>query len=223
LLPGSCFKYVPQHSRIIFVAMASFVHKGWLSWLSNRKRGSSKQPRPQPNPQSHIDLETATASGGGGGLGNGIRGIITGISAPWWLGGAHSILEMPLLLLEESRNWGTASNADSVSSTIALATALCYHTRENGSGILRPPTPPEFPFQPLALPSQALSSLSSNADAALMHVPLAPVSGATITVAPSALPTARPGKAMIAIAEGRVLPRAILSERTTVPVVVRPD
>lgn len=31
------FRYVPQHSRILAVVSASFVHKTWLSWLSNRK------------------------------------------------------------------------------------------------------------------------------------------------------------------------------------------
>ncbi|KDO31860.1 hypothetical protein SPRG_03780 [Saprolegnia parasitica CBS 223.65] len=30
------FWVVPQHSKILFVAGLSFVHKTWLSWLSNR-------------------------------------------------------------------------------------------------------------------------------------------------------------------------------------------
>lgn len=32
------FRFVPQHSRILVVSVFSFVHKTWLSWLSNRKR-----------------------------------------------------------------------------------------------------------------------------------------------------------------------------------------
>jgi hypothetical protein len=32
------FAYVPQHSRILYVAILSFLHKTWLSWLSNRER-----------------------------------------------------------------------------------------------------------------------------------------------------------------------------------------
>ena len=32
------FRYVPQHSRILVVAVLSFVHKTWLCWLSNRAR-----------------------------------------------------------------------------------------------------------------------------------------------------------------------------------------
>ena len=31
-----CFTFVPQHSRILFVAAASFIHKVWLSTISNR-------------------------------------------------------------------------------------------------------------------------------------------------------------------------------------------
>ena len=30
------FAYVPQHSRTVVVALCSFVHKTWMSWLSNR-------------------------------------------------------------------------------------------------------------------------------------------------------------------------------------------
>ena len=30
------FWLVPQHSRIVVVAVFSFLHKTWLSWLSNR-------------------------------------------------------------------------------------------------------------------------------------------------------------------------------------------
>ena len=30
------FWLVPQHSRIVVVAIFSFLHKTWLSWLSNR-------------------------------------------------------------------------------------------------------------------------------------------------------------------------------------------
>lgn len=30
------FLYVPQHSRVVFVAIFSFLHKTWLSWLSNK-------------------------------------------------------------------------------------------------------------------------------------------------------------------------------------------
>lgn len=32
------FRFVPQHSRILSVAVLSFVHKTWLSYLSNRSR-----------------------------------------------------------------------------------------------------------------------------------------------------------------------------------------
>ena len=32
------FLFVPQHSRILVIAMLSFVHKTWLSWLTNRSR-----------------------------------------------------------------------------------------------------------------------------------------------------------------------------------------
>jgi len=32
------FRYVPQHSRILTVAAGSFLHKLWMSWLSNRDR-----------------------------------------------------------------------------------------------------------------------------------------------------------------------------------------
>lgn len=32
------FRYIPQHSRILTVSVASFVHKTWLSYLSNRQR-----------------------------------------------------------------------------------------------------------------------------------------------------------------------------------------
>jgi len=32
------FTFVPQHSRILVVAVMSFFHKTWLSWVSNRKR-----------------------------------------------------------------------------------------------------------------------------------------------------------------------------------------
>ncbi len=31
------FWAVPQHSKILFVACFSFIHKTWLSWLSNRE------------------------------------------------------------------------------------------------------------------------------------------------------------------------------------------
>ena len=31
------FMLVPQHSRIVFIATFSFLHKTWLSWLSNRE------------------------------------------------------------------------------------------------------------------------------------------------------------------------------------------
>lgn len=31
-----CFRFVPQHSRIAFVALGSCVHKIWLSYISNR-------------------------------------------------------------------------------------------------------------------------------------------------------------------------------------------
>jgi hypothetical protein len=37
------FRYVPQHSRILVVAALSFVHKTWMSWLSNRARHSERR------------------------------------------------------------------------------------------------------------------------------------------------------------------------------------
>jgi protein Mpv17 len=33
-----CFRYIPQHSRIVYVTFCSFLHKTWLSYLSNRDR-----------------------------------------------------------------------------------------------------------------------------------------------------------------------------------------
>ena len=30
------FYYVPQHCKVAYVAAFSFIHKTWLSWLSNR-------------------------------------------------------------------------------------------------------------------------------------------------------------------------------------------
>ena len=35
------FLYVPQHSRVVFVALLSFIHKTWLSWLSNREAAAN--------------------------------------------------------------------------------------------------------------------------------------------------------------------------------------
>ena len=32
------FRFVPQHSRILVVSIGSFMHKAWLSHLSNRER-----------------------------------------------------------------------------------------------------------------------------------------------------------------------------------------
>ena len=32
------FRWVPQHSRILVVSVGSFLHKTWMSWLSNRSR-----------------------------------------------------------------------------------------------------------------------------------------------------------------------------------------
>mmetsp|Transcript_20011 Transcript_20011/g.35715 ORF Transcript_20011/g.35715 Transcript_20011/m.35715 type:complete len:204 (+) Transcript_20011:144-755(+) len=46
-----CFRYVPQHSRIAFVACMSFFHKAWLSWLSNRKT-PLEAPAPDAVPAS---------------------------------------------------------------------------------------------------------------------------------------------------------------------------
>ena len=37
-----CFRWIPQHSRIVWVACISFLHKTWLSWLSNKERASEK-------------------------------------------------------------------------------------------------------------------------------------------------------------------------------------
>lgn len=32
------FRMIPQHSRVLYVAFCSFIHKTWLSWLSNREQ-----------------------------------------------------------------------------------------------------------------------------------------------------------------------------------------
>lgn len=34
------FLYIPQHCKVAYVAAFSFVHKTWLSWLSNRNARS---------------------------------------------------------------------------------------------------------------------------------------------------------------------------------------
>ena len=36
------FALVPQHSLILVVAVCSFFHKTWLSWLSNRERSAER-------------------------------------------------------------------------------------------------------------------------------------------------------------------------------------
>ncbi len=36
------FRYVPQHSRILFVSVLSYAHKTWLSWLSNREHHAAR-------------------------------------------------------------------------------------------------------------------------------------------------------------------------------------
>eukprot|EP00039_Didymoeca_costata_P028631 m.21800 g.21800 ORF g.21800 m.21800 type:complete len:237 (-) comp7228_c0_seq1:214-924(-) len=32
------FAFVPQHSKVLFVAVLSFIHKTWLSWFTNRDK-----------------------------------------------------------------------------------------------------------------------------------------------------------------------------------------
>jgi len=37
------FRFVPQHSRILTVSVASFLHKTWMSYISNRERHAERQ------------------------------------------------------------------------------------------------------------------------------------------------------------------------------------
>mmetsp|Transcript_29666 Transcript_29666/g.84871 ORF Transcript_29666/g.84871 Transcript_29666/m.84871 type:complete len:235 (+) Transcript_29666:70-774(+) len=37
------FRYVPQHSQILTICCASFIHKTWLSWISNREALAAKR------------------------------------------------------------------------------------------------------------------------------------------------------------------------------------
>ena len=43
------FRYVPQHSRILVVSVVSFVHKTWMSWLSNRRRHAERLQQTCPH------------------------------------------------------------------------------------------------------------------------------------------------------------------------------
>lgn len=49
------FHFVPQHSRILVVSVGSYLHKTWLSWLSNRQRHWElvQQTAPQHNTQDN--------------------------------------------------------------------------------------------------------------------------------------------------------------------------
>mmetsp|Transcript_32355 Transcript_32355/g.78552 ORF Transcript_32355/g.78552 Transcript_32355/m.78552 type:complete len:193 (+) Transcript_32355:213-791(+) len=57
------FLYVPQHSRILVVSVFSFIHKTWMSWLSNRDRHEERQTalssadQSQLSPQQVIPLQ----------------------------------------------------------------------------------------------------------------------------------------------------------------------
>jgi hypothetical protein len=44
-----CFRYIPQHSRIVYITTASFFHKAWLSWVSNRERERSNTEEKKPS------------------------------------------------------------------------------------------------------------------------------------------------------------------------------
>eukprot|EP00457_Paulinella_chromatophora_P013373 gb/GEZN01013666.1/.p1 GENE.gb/GEZN01013666.1/~~gb/GEZN01013666.1/.p1 ORF type:complete len:256 (+),score=23.89 gb/GEZN01013666.1/:31-798(+) len=60
------FRYVPQHSRILVVGIFSFLHKTWLSAISNRQRYSSRLdhllfPEPSPSPLLVDTLKVASA------------------------------------------------------------------------------------------------------------------------------------------------------------------
>ena len=48
------FYFVPQHCKVAYVAAFSFIHKTWLSWLSNRDAASDDaQPVAAPEQPAH--------------------------------------------------------------------------------------------------------------------------------------------------------------------------
>lgn len=46
------FCYVPQHSQVLVIASMSFVHKTWLSWVSNRKNNGMESEETPPMEES---------------------------------------------------------------------------------------------------------------------------------------------------------------------------
>jgi hypothetical protein len=53
-----CFNSIPQHSRIAYITSASFFHKAWLSWVSNRARA-----REGNGPENSTAPESPAAAG----------------------------------------------------------------------------------------------------------------------------------------------------------------
>ena len=49
------FLFVPQHSRIAFVAAVSFCHKLWMSWLSNRRDHAETLAQQQQQQQQVVE------------------------------------------------------------------------------------------------------------------------------------------------------------------------
>ncbi|ETW10361.1 hypothetical protein H310_00682 [Aphanomyces invadans] len=52
------FWVVPQHSKILFVACFSFMHKTWLSWLANRHDREQRRHLVQPDAAAAVDDST---------------------------------------------------------------------------------------------------------------------------------------------------------------------
>jgi len=43
------FALIPQHSQILLIVVASFIHKSWLSWVSNRYTNANQSENPYAN------------------------------------------------------------------------------------------------------------------------------------------------------------------------------
>jgi len=43
------FAFIPQHSQILLIVVASFIHKSWLSWVSNRYTNANQSENPYAN------------------------------------------------------------------------------------------------------------------------------------------------------------------------------
>jgi len=43
------FAFVPQHSQILLITVCSFIHKSWLSWVSNRYTNANQSENPYAN------------------------------------------------------------------------------------------------------------------------------------------------------------------------------